>query len=85
MAPPPLDAMTRFGFYLGAAFQIRDDLLDLVGSEVRYTKELLAHLREASGPSCSSTCWPAPPRRAAYMLERSAYPSMFDMTCLTRV
>ena len=29
MAPPPLDAMTRFGFYLGAAFQIRDDLLDL--------------------------------------------------------
>ena len=27
----PLDAITRFGFYLGAAFQIRDDLLNLVG------------------------------------------------------
>jgi geranylgeranyl diphosphate synthase, type II len=42
----PLDTMTRFGFYLGAAFQIRDDLLNLVGSEVRYGKELLGDLRE---------------------------------------
>jgi geranylgeranyl diphosphate synthase type II len=42
----PLDAMTRFGFYLGAAFQIRDDLLNLVGSEARYGKELLGDLRE---------------------------------------
>ena len=42
----PLEAMTRFGFYLGAAFQIRDDLLNLVGSEDRYGKELLGDLRE---------------------------------------
>ena len=42
----PLAAMTRFGFYLGAAFQIRDDLLNLVGSEERYGKELLGDLRE---------------------------------------
>jgi geranylgeranyl diphosphate synthase type II len=42
----PLDAVTRFGFYLGAAFQIRDDLLNLVGSEARYGKELLGDLRE---------------------------------------
>ena len=42
----PLEAMTRFGCYLGAAFQIRDDLLNLVGSEERYGKELLGDLRE---------------------------------------
>jgi geranylgeranyl diphosphate synthase, type II len=41
-----LEAITRFGFYLGAAFQIRDDLLNLVGSEVRYGKELLGDIRE---------------------------------------
>ena len=42
----PLEAMTRFGLYLGAAFQIRDDLLNLVGSEDRYGKELLGDIRE---------------------------------------
>jgi geranylgeranyl diphosphate synthase type II len=42
----PLAAVTRFGFHLGAAFQIRDDLLNLVGSEERYGKELLGDLRE---------------------------------------
>lgn len=30
----------RFGFFLGAAFQIQDDLLNLVGDEERYGKEL---------------------------------------------
>jgi geranylgeranyl diphosphate synthase type II len=29
----------RFGFFLGAAFQIQDDVLNLVGDEVRYGKE----------------------------------------------
>jgi geranylgeranyl diphosphate synthase, type II len=42
----PLEAVTRFGFYLGAAFQIRDDLLNLVGSEDRYGKELLGDIWE---------------------------------------
>lgn len=28
-----------FGFFVGAAFQIQDDLLNLVGNEVRYGKE----------------------------------------------
>ena len=42
----PLDAITRFGFYLGAAFQIRDDLLNLVGVEAEYGKELLGDVRE---------------------------------------
>ncbi len=42
----PLEALTQFGFYLGVAFQIRDDLLNLVGSEHRYGKELLGDIQE---------------------------------------
>jgi geranylgeranyl diphosphate synthase, type II len=35
-----LDRFIRFGFFLGAAFQIQDDLLNLVGDRHRYGKEL---------------------------------------------
>jgi geranylgeranyl diphosphate synthase type II len=41
-----LGGLSRFGFYLGAAFQIRDDLLNLLGSEDEYGKELLDDIRE---------------------------------------
>ena len=41
-----LAAMLRFGFFLGAAFQIRDDILNLTGSVARYGKEPLGDLRE---------------------------------------
>jgi geranylgeranyl diphosphate synthase type II len=34
-----LDALFRFGFFLGAAFQIQDDLLNLVHNDERYGKE----------------------------------------------
>ncbi|TFV86970.1 polyprenyl synthetase family protein [Blastococcus sp. CT_GayMR16] len=43
---PDLDAMLRFGFFLGAAFQIRDDILNLTGSTALYGKEALGDLRE---------------------------------------
>lgn len=36
----------RFGFQFGAAFQIRDDLLNLVGDERAYGKEILGDLYE---------------------------------------
>ena len=42
----PLDAITRFGFYLGSAFQIRDDMLNLVGNQAGYGKDLLGDIRE---------------------------------------
>jgi geranylgeranyl diphosphate synthase type II len=35
-----LDRFLRFGFFLGAAFQIQDDLLNLEGDQARYGKEL---------------------------------------------
>jgi geranylgeranyl diphosphate synthase type II len=41
-----LDAMVRFGFSLGAAFQIRDDVLNLTGQPERTGKEPLGDLRE---------------------------------------
>ena len=42
----PLEPLTRFALYLGAAFQIRDDLLNLVGDEPTYGKEILGDLFE---------------------------------------
>jgi geranylgeranyl diphosphate synthase type II len=42
----PLDGFVRFGFFLGAAFQIQDDLLNLAGDPVRYGKELAGDLHE---------------------------------------
>lgn len=41
-----LEEMVRFGFFLGAAFQIRDDVLNLTGSADVYGKESLGDLRE---------------------------------------
>jgi geranylgeranyl diphosphate synthase type II len=41
-----LRPMARFGFYLGAAFQIQDDLLNLVGTELEYGKEIDGDLYE---------------------------------------
>jgi geranylgeranyl diphosphate synthase type II len=41
-----LDRFVRFGFFLGAAFQIQDDLLNLEGDHTAYGKELAGDLRE---------------------------------------
>jgi geranylgeranyl diphosphate synthase type II len=42
----PLGPLTAFGFLLGAAFQVRDDILDLAGDPEVHGKESLADLRE---------------------------------------
>ncbi|HZU48606.1 MAG TPA: polyprenyl synthetase family protein [Mycobacterium sp.] len=41
-----LGPLVRFGFHFGSAFQIRDDLLNLVGDERLYGKEILGDLYE---------------------------------------
>jgi geranylgeranyl diphosphate synthase type II len=41
-----LDRFHRFGFYLGSAFQIQDDLLNLTGDLNRYGKEIGGDLFE---------------------------------------
>jgi geranylgeranyl diphosphate synthase, type II len=41
-----LGPLVRFGFHFGAAFQIRDDLLNLVGDQSTYGKEILGDLYE---------------------------------------
>ncbi len=41
-----LAPLVRFGFHFGSAFQIRDDLLNLVGDESMYGKEILGDLFE---------------------------------------
>jgi len=41
-----LDRFVRFGFFLGAAFQIQDDLLNLLGEHEHYGKELKGDLAE---------------------------------------
>jgi geranylgeranyl diphosphate synthase type II len=41
-----LDGFIRYGFFLGAAFQIQDDLLNLLGDHADYGKELSGDLWE---------------------------------------
>jgi geranylgeranyl diphosphate synthase, type II len=41
-----LDRLDRFGWYLGAAFQIQDDLLNLEGDYGKYGKEIAGDLLE---------------------------------------
>jgi len=41
-----LDRFNEFGYFLGAAFQIQDDILNLVGNRERYGKEIGGDLYE---------------------------------------
>ena len=41
-----LSVLTRFGLNLGVAFQIQDDILNLIGNEVEYGKEINGDLVE---------------------------------------
>ncbi|MDA0179512.1 polyprenyl synthetase family protein [Solirubrobacter phytolaccae] len=45
-ATVPLRSLARFGFHLGAAFQVRDDLLSVMGSGAVHGKDALGDIRE---------------------------------------
>jgi geranylgeranyl diphosphate synthase type II len=40
------DVFNRFGYYMGAAFQIQDDVLNLIGDRGKYGKEIGGDIRE---------------------------------------
>jgi geranylgeranyl diphosphate synthase type II len=40
------DVFNRFGYYMGAAFQIHDDVLNLIGDRGKYGKEIGGDIRE---------------------------------------
>ncbi len=42
-----IDRLFRFGIYLGRAFQIKDDILDMFGQEDKIGKSILSDLQEA--------------------------------------
>jgi geranylgeranyl diphosphate synthase type II len=44
--PAQLEAFNRFGYYLGTAFQIQDDVLNLAGDRKKYGKEIGGDLLE---------------------------------------
>jgi len=46
-SPQPVEALTRFGHAIGMAFQIVDDILDMVGDERALGKPVGGDLREA--------------------------------------
>jgi geranylgeranyl diphosphate synthase, type II len=41
-----LDPFNRFGYYMGTAFQIQDDILNLIGEENKYGKEIGGDIAE---------------------------------------
>jgi geranylgeranyl diphosphate synthase type II len=51
----------RFGYYLGAAFQIHDDVLNLIGDRAKYGKEIGGDILEANARSSSFTCCSSAP------------------------
>jgi geranylgeranyl diphosphate synthase type II len=42
----PIDRFCQLGWYVGAAFQIQDDILNLTGEYTKYRKEIGGDLRE---------------------------------------
>ena len=57
-----LDRFLRFGFFLGAAFQIQDDLLNLIGDSARYGKEMDGDIWEGKRTLMLIHLLPAAPR-----------------------
>ncbi len=70
-----LDRLIRFGFFLGAAFQIQDDLLNLVGDPEAYGKELSGDIREGKRTLMLIHLFEQASRRRAHPAASDARPS----------
>jgi geranylgeranyl diphosphate synthase, type II len=68
----PLGPLTAFGFLLGAAFQVRDDVLDLAGDPEVHGKESLADSGRANAPLFSFTSSARPTATSAAGSSRSS-------------
>jgi geranylgeranyl diphosphate synthase type II len=65
-----LAEFSRFGYFLGAAFQIRDDLLDLLGSVEQFGKQPFGDLREGKRTlMLIHLLRAAPPAERAWLVE----------------
>ena len=75
-----LDRFNRFGYFLGTAFQIQDDLLNLTGDEQRYGKEIGGRpARRQADADADSSAAPAGRTRSAACLRRfSGSPARSD-------
>jgi geranylgeranyl diphosphate synthase type II len=69
-----LDRFNRFGYFMGAAFQIQDDILNLVANEERYGKEIDGDIWEGKRTlmliHLASACTAAEGRRLRAFLAR---------------
>ena len=69
-----LDAFRRFGYHLGVAFQIQDDVLNLIALEERYGKETAGDIWEGKRTlmliHLVRTCRPAERARVVRIMEK---------------
>jgi geranylgeranyl diphosphate synthase type II len=65
-----LDRYLRFGFFLGAAFQVVDDLLNLVGDRRRYGKEIDGDIWEGKRTLMLIKLWQSATSRERIELRR---------------
>jgi geranylgeranyl diphosphate synthase type II len=68
------DRFNRFGYYMGAAFQIQDDILNLVAEEERYGKEIDGDIWEGKRTlmliHVATCCTPTERKRLHHFLSR---------------
>jgi geranylgeranyl diphosphate synthase, type II len=74
-ATVPLRPLARFGFHLGAAFQIRDDLLSVDGADALHGKDALGDIREGKRTlMLLHLLRVAPPHERAWLVDFLAAP-----------
>lgn len=79
-----VEALRSYGLDTGLAFQIQDDLLNLIGSEESTKKDFRSDITEASARWLWCTPWQTPPLRRVSALSRSCPPRRRTRRCSPR-